>query len=394
MLMPAEREKKAHILIGADIVPTKSNYEYFRNGDSEHLIGDELIEKLNPADFTIFNLEVPLTDHEEPIPKNGPNLIAPSYTIEGLKKINPYFFTLANNHILDQGEQGLYSTIRLLDQNGIDHSGAGKNLQEASKPFVKDINGIKLGIYCCAEHEFTIATENTGGANPYDPLESFDAIEALKKTCDYVIVLYHGGKEYNRYPSPLTQRVFHKFIDKGADFVITQHSHCIGCEEDYNGGKIVYGQGNFLFDNSESEFWQTSLLIDLTLTLEDGNSTANIDYIPLRKQKEKVRIATDGKTILSEFHNRSEEIKDKRKIEEHYQQFADSMLNTYLNAFLGKSNLFYKGVNKILGHRLDSWYLKKVFGKQRRIDLTNYIRCEAHREVILKGLTNLDKYGM
>ena len=65
------------ILIGADIVPTKSNYELFENADVNSLIGSELVDVLAGADFRIFNLEVPLADASTPIEKGGHNMIAP-----------------------------------------------------------------------------------------------------------------------------------------------------------------------------------------------------------------------------------------------------------------------------------------------------------------------------
>lgn len=194
-------------IIGADLVPTESNISLFARADVETLIGDDIKKLLNSADFTMFNLEVPLTDLSTPIKKCGPNLIAPTKTIAGLKAINPHFFTLANNHILDQGEQGLKSTIALLDKYGIAYAGAGKDLASAAKPYIFELDGKKIGVYCCAEHEFTIATETTPGANPFDPLNSLDHVIELKGKCDYVIVLYHGGKEHYRYPSPYLQKV-------------------------------------------------------------------------------------------------------------------------------------------------------------------------------------------
>ena len=51
-----------------------------------------------------FNIEVPLIDKEEPIPKCGPNLVTHIITINGIKALNPSLIALANNHILDQGE--------------------------------------------------------------------------------------------------------------------------------------------------------------------------------------------------------------------------------------------------------------------------------------------------
>lgn len=84
-------------IIGADLVPTDSNIDLFASADVETLIGNDIKKLLDSANFTIFNLEVPLTDKSTPIKKCGPNLIAPTKTIAGLKTINPHFFTLANN---------------------------------------------------------------------------------------------------------------------------------------------------------------------------------------------------------------------------------------------------------------------------------------------------------
>lgn len=118
----------ARIVIGGDLVPTESNRKLFAEANVDELIGAELKELLRSADYTIFNLEVPLTDQESPIVKCGPNLIAPTETANGLKAINPLFFTLANNHILDQGEQRLYSTMDVLRKAGIEYAGVGRNL--------------------------------------------------------------------------------------------------------------------------------------------------------------------------------------------------------------------------------------------------------------------------
>ena len=92
---------------------------------------------------------------------------------------------------------------------------------------------------------------------------SFDHVRELRNNCDILIVLYHGGREHYRYPTPELQRVFHKFAECGADVVIAQHTHCIGCAEEYQGKTLIYGQGNFLFDNSDIEEWQTSLLVEV-----------------------------------------------------------------------------------------------------------------------------------
>lgn len=228
------------ILIGADLVPTNSNIEFFESGDSKALLGEDLENILKNADYRIFNLEVPLTDREQPIPKCGPNLIAPTKCVAGYKAMHVDLLTLANNHILDQDQQGLVSTCSVLDEAGIAYTGVGQTPEEAAKPYIFECDGKRVGVYACAEHEFSIVTEHSAGANPIDLLESPDHVAALKEQCDYVIVLYHGGKEHYRYPSPNLQKVCRKLVEKGADLVVCQHSHCIGCEEKIPGGVQLY----------------------------------------------------------------------------------------------------------------------------------------------------------
>ena len=367
------------LIIAGDLVPTQSNIEHFSMGNMDVLLGDELFSLWGAANMRVFNLEAPITNEVSPIPKCGPNLIAPTSTIKGIKALNPSLIALANNHILDQGEQGLYSTVRLLEENDIAYVGAGSNLVEAARPYIWEKDGVRVGVYACAEHEFTIATEDSPGANPFDPLESLDHIQDLAPKCDHLIVLYHGGKEHYRYPSPDLQRICRKIVDRGANLVVCQHSHCIGAFEKYSGATIVYGQGNFLFDNSESEFWQTSLLLNVTI---DGSSMS-VDYIPIVKHGHTVRLANKQQwgEIMQGFEERSRQILDRQFVRQEYDKFAAQMLNRYLAAFHGNTLLF-KVLNKLCRNTLAN----RLFTKKALTAIQNYIECEAHRELVLAGL--------
>lgn len=370
------------ILIGADLVPTDSNRNIFSKGDAEKLVGKELCEILKSVDYRIFNLEVPLTDLSTPIEKCGPSLIAPTSTIVGYKALGADCVTIANNHIMDQGEQGFTSTRKVLEEHGISYVGGGDNLAEAAKPYILELEGKRIGIYACAEHEFSIAEEQVPGANPFDPLESPDHVAALKAKTDYVIVLYHGGKEHYRYPSPNLQKTCRKLVAKGADLVICQHSHCIGCEEKYGNGTIVYGQGNFLFDHSKSEFWQTSLLIQIGDKFE-------ISYIPLEKKGNVVRLAKDP-DILEQFSHRSMEICMDGFVSRKYAEFAESMLFSYLWRIYGRRSLLYRALNKLSRQRLNRYYIRRKLGRKRLLSVRNAIECEAHQELFLCSLKNLE----
>ena len=370
------------ILIGADLVPTKSNVRYFEEGNAEYLLGADLLEVMKQADYRIMNLETPLCDEESPILKCGPNLIASAKSVNGYAAMGIDFVTMANNHILDHGEQALNSTCKVLDEKGIVHLGTGDTMENAWYPCFFTWKNKKIGIYACAENEFTIATEETAGANPFDPLNSPDHVQQAKKQCDYLIVLYHGGREYYRYPSVELQKRCRKLVEKGADLVLCQHSHCVGCEEKYQDSTIVYGQGNFLFDDGDDEFWATGLLIQID---EDFAVT----YLPLKKVDETVRLAQgeEAEEILSGFQLRSSQILNPEFVKTNYRKTAEENLHYYLLEMSGlKRNILYRAMNKLLKRKLDQWYLAYHMGMKKLLQLENYISCEAHREIILTGI--------
>lgn len=371
------------LLIGADLVPTETNIALFQKGDAVAMVGEELLDILNGADYRIFNLEIPLTDKSSPIGKCGPALIAPTATVAGYQALGVDLLAVANNHILDQDIQGLHSTLKTLDTNGIAYVGGGDCLKQAAQPCIVDRDGKKIGIYACAEHEFSIAGDETPGANPFDPLESPDHVAALKAQCDYVIVLYHGGKEHYRYPSPNLQKICRKLVEKGADLIICQHSHCVGCEEKYQNGTIVYGQGNFLFDHSASEFWKTSLLVQI-------NDDFSISYIPLVKHGNGVRLAQDQDaiTIMDAFFERSREIAESGMVQRKYAQFAGEMQTQYLLkvSTINSGTIFFRAINRLTGFRWGRWLVNCKYPKRKLLAVRNCIECEAHRELFLQGL--------
>ncbi len=368
------------IIIGADIVPYKAVYSSFSSGDISELFEASVRDFLNNCDYRIFNLETPLADQISPIEKQGKNYIAPQRCINGLKSLRIDLFTLANNHIMDQDADGLVSTLETLNAKGISHVGAGCDLSLATEPFFFSVRNKRYGIYACAEHEFSIADERRPGANPFDPLESFDSVEKMKLQCDYGIVLYHGGKEYYPYPSPELQKICRKFIEKGADLVICQHSHCIGCKESYLGGNIIYGQGDFYSTQNDNRD-KTSLIIKV-----EENGT--LSFIPLIRNGETVKLAEeeDKKRILQLFDRRSIEIEKQGFVERQYKNYAQEEISNYIVAITGiQDSCFYRILNKFTGHRLQGLVAKK-FQKKHSKRIRNIIECEAHRELILKGL--------
>jgi len=363
------------IIIGADLVPTDSNVHLFNEGNVEAIVGKEMKEILDSADYRIFNLEIALTNEDTPIRKGGPNLSAPTSTIEGYKAFGVDLLGISNNHVLDHGRVGFDSTVKTLDEAGIARVGAGYTKEEASKPYIFEKEGKKIGVYACCEHEYSWIDDYGFGANGFDPLNSLDHIAELRKQVDYLIVLYHGGKEHYRYPSPYLRKVCRRIVEKGADIVLCQHTHAVGTEENYLGKKIVFGQGNFVFAKELVNFdtWNTGILTRIDLS-DDG---VKIDYIPYERNECGVRLVNTPE-ILDGFYQRSEEIKEEGFIEKKFEEMAVKIFPT-------------RYYSHILGEKPDEEFMQK-----RGNSLLGYMMCEVHYECIttaLKMILGIGKYG-
>lgn len=352
------------IIIGADIVSTAGNEKDFIEGNAEKLVGKELKEILDKAAFRIANLEVPLCREQKPLVKSGPCLIANPDTLNGYKALGINLLSLANNHTMDQSAEGFISTMNALDNAQIPYVGGGTSQEEAAKPYIFTVGGKKIGVYACAEHEYGWARDYGLGANGFDPLDSLDEIADLKSKVDYCIVLYHGGREHYRYPTPRLKRVCRKIVEKGGDIVLCQHTHCVGAMEEYKGGTIVYGMGNFLFDYVRCEWWENSILVSV-----DVENNFKVEYIPIEQVDNSFIRLSKNKEILDGFYRRSEEIKDDALLQKKFHELAMDMQKYY----------YYGNIFK---HFMT---ISAVSGPYRK-SIENCIRCEVHREMILESL--------
>ena len=163
------------ILIAGDYVPRGRLAPLVKEGNFEAIFG-EIKEFLCSVNYSIVNFECPvIKGGEKPILKQGPNLQCADNGVEAIKWAGFDCVTLANNHFLDYGKEGVENTLKACEKYGIDTVGGGMNLLDASKILYKEIEGKTLAIINCCEHEFSIATENTAGSNPLNPIQQYYA---------------------------------------------------------------------------------------------------------------------------------------------------------------------------------------------------------------------------
>ncbi|MDZ7755190.1 CapA family protein [Rhodohalobacter sp.] len=349
-------------------------------GEKYELFGP-FLKVIEGADLSVTNLESPAIDKGSPQLKTGPNLKTPVRTLKVLADSGFNLLTLANNHIMDYGAEGLNSTIQESQKLGLNTVGAGMSSQEAEKPYIKDIHGLAIGVLNIAENEFGATCNSNPGFYGMNPVKNYYSIEDLSKETDFLILIVHGGHENYPLPSPAMKERYRFFIDAGADLVVGHHPHCFSGFEFYRGAQIHYSLGNFLFDGAKNDYdlWSRGYMLQLDLG-KDGNKITPIPYIQ-NGNKAGLRKLTkiEMQNFNEEFGKLSKIISHDKKLGESFDKFCMTKYNLYSSYieshsikslhFLQNRNLFPSFINE----------------RKKRL-LLNLTRCESHRDVLMNIL--------
>jgi poly-gamma-glutamate capsule biosynthesis protein CapA/YwtB (metallophosphatase superfamily) len=241
------------VVVTGDICPFGALQEALLNRDVAEIIAPAA-SLFARADLVIGNLEIPLCEKFSPIHKFGtsPHFMAKPAIAAVLKRMGFGILTLANNHIMDQGVQGLQRTLHALAAAGISTCGAGLTHADACNPAVFKDKNRTLAVFNFAEGGFAQAKENGPGSARLEPFWSASRIIESRQQYDLILVILHLGNEYLPIPSDVTVSACRAMAHAGADAVIAHHPHIPLCSEIYEGVPICYSLGNFLFGPREN----------------------------------------------------------------------------------------------------------------------------------------------
>jgi poly-gamma-glutamate synthesis protein (capsule biosynthesis protein) len=268
-----EREGAVLAFLG-DVVPGRSmEFQIDRYGAAYPWSG--LAPLLNDADLAVANLECVLSTQGKPL--NKPYVIrAHPSAGQTLAAAGIGLVTLANNHTLDYGNDALDDTLAVLDSLDITAIGAGQMAEDAYRPAIVELNGVRVallayaGAYWQGSADVPVSNRIAWG----DPVVVAQQVRAVRDKADVVIVVLHAGKEYARTPSTSQVTVAHAAVDAGADLVVGHHPHVTQTVERYGGALIVYSLGNALFDIPLQAAMQGDLL--RVLVTQDGLGQAEL----------------------------------------------------------------------------------------------------------------------
>lgn len=268
--------------------------------------------------FTLGNLEAPVTNSKKNADKWAVLKQSQSILAE-LKKVNVSGVSLANNHMLDYGTDGLMDTIKNLQENNIRFTGAGNNIRDALSPIELTDGGRKIRIYSlattlplesaasngrpgiapigvkCTYYFDGVGMQEQPGTPPIShcfvngpDIERIKRILRANRKEDVTsIITIHWGMPYQYNLMDYQKEIAHALIDAGADLIIGHHPHVLQQIERYKEKLIFYSLGNFIWEpneklmgiNTKWSYWppqfgkwamsQDSAIIEVVLN--DGN---------------------------------------------------------------------------------------------------------------------------
>jgi poly-gamma-glutamate synthesis protein (capsule biosynthesis protein) len=382
-------DKMAKVIVTGDTCPVYRLEDKMMNESPSSILG-EFHGILKAGDFVITNLEAPLTNHTNSIPKTGPALKASPGCLQFFEKTPFNLLTLANNHIMDYGFHGFEETIENIKSTDLSYVGGGLTEEEAYEPCVKQIEeNFTIAVLNFAENEWSTIPGSHGTlVNKVDPIQNYYQILESKRYYDKVLVITHGGIENYPLPSPELKKRLRFYVNAGADAVINHHTHSISGFEEYKGKPIYYSLGNFLFDytKTSNQNWFEGMAVELSFSKDKERVDHNYYTFDQCKKAPVLNLHQGKKKIELEeqIKNLNDTINDDNQLQLAFNDFCKHKQHLYKSYLKPYTNKYFHYLRKkgLLPSFLNS--------KKKRL-LLNITRCESHRELLHNILINEDR---
>jgi poly-gamma-glutamate capsule biosynthesis protein CapA/YwtB (metallophosphatase superfamily) len=194
--------------------------------------------------------------------------------------------SLANNHILEYGPEGLRQCARLVTEAGIAVLGAGDDQESARRALIMSRRGLRVGLLGFGRTLQAQKDPRLPGFVEWDEELAVQGVRDLKRSVDIVVVSIHIGYMWIDYPSPQFKAAADRLLDEGAHVVLMHHAHVLQGYKTRSGRLAIYNLGNFVADIYEGETGVTPVperqlesaifLIDL-----DRGGVAEVAVVPI-----------------------------------------------------------------------------------------------------------------
>lgn len=211
-----------------------------------------------------------------------PRFNTPSAFADTMRDIGFNMVSLANNHSMDQGVQGVLNSVNYWKNTDVMWNGQADSEETRTNYIIKEKNNITYAMLSYTEHTngLPLPSDKPYLVNVWDDEKVKADITYLRDKVDVLIVAMHWGEEYTHVPTQ-SQRTKAQFLaDLGVDIVIGAHPHVVQPIEKINNTIIYYSLGNYL-SNQIEDYKRVGLLgtLKITKTVENGESNVEIGDI-------------------------------------------------------------------------------------------------------------------
>ncbi len=260
------------------------------NNGGFDILFENIAQEFSTSDYVVANMEFPVAP---PYTSKAFIFNCPPPVLDAFKKININIVSIANNHILDQGYEGLIATLKMLESKGMQYTGiAKKNGSFQNGIIIGDV--LKVGIIAYTgvmNYELSPKYKNSISINNfYDSKKVLNDISEIKSKCDFLVMIAHIGNEYSTQPSKKDMNIIRMYCEAGVDCVIGHHPHVIqpveqikttegrGCTVFYSLGNFIANQSSIHADNGSNVKLSTREGIIVNLTLKKKNTNIHTEY--------------------------------------------------------------------------------------------------------------------
>jgi poly-gamma-glutamate synthesis protein (capsule biosynthesis protein) len=272
----SEDQRSARLAIVGDVMLGRLVSREIAHRDPESFWGD-VLPVLTGADAVLVNLECAISGRGDPWTRTPKvfHFCAVPGAIGVLQAAGVRYVSLANNHVLNYGEEALRDTLNLLDDAGIAHAGAGETLEQAQRPARFHAKGLSISSFSLTDNEppFAATAGRPGtcyvdpGAHP-EPWPGADEIAAERAAgADLVVVSAHLGPNMITRPSTRLRTFKRALVQAGTDIVHGHSAHVFQGVEPEGRKIILHDTGDFLDDYAVDRFmrndWSFIFLLEV-----------------------------------------------------------------------------------------------------------------------------------
>jgi Bacterial capsule synthesis protein PGA_cap len=255
-----------------------------RLAESPSTLLDPIEPVLERADLAVVNLETAVTNGGSAMSKEYV-FRAPATAYAALRGGGADVASLANNHGMDYGVEGLRDSMAAARKYRFPVIGAGMDAKRAYAPYRRTIAGQRIAVIGATQvlddhliSSWTAGPGKPGLASAKNVARLVEEVKRARSTSDTVVVFLHWGVEGAGCPSSRQKSLASALVLAGADIIVGGHAHRQQGAGKLRGALVAYGLGNFVYFREDGESGRSGVLL-VTAT---GREVESYSWVPAR----------------------------------------------------------------------------------------------------------------